>query len=47
VESNNLVLFAVVLELEQAMALMAINNKQPVHFYRLCMRIEVFEPGKR
>jgi len=43
-ESDNLVLLAVVLEIKRAMALVAVNNKQPVRSYRLCMRIKVFEP---
>jgi hypothetical protein len=45
-ESNNLVLLAVVLELKLAMALVAVDNKHSVYPNRLCMQIEVFEPGK-
>ena len=45
-ESNDLLLFAVLLELKGVMALMSVNNKQPVLSYStlLCMGIEVFQP---
>ena len=43
VESNNLILLAVLLEFEQVVALMAINNKQTIASYSpsLCVRIKV------
>ena len=43
VESNNLLLFAVLLKLKGVMALMSVNNKQLVLSYStlLCIGIEV------
>jgi hypothetical protein len=46
VESDNLILLTVVLELKRDMALVAVDNKHSVHPNRLRMRIKVFEPGK-
>ena len=43
VESNNLVLLAVLLEFKQVVALVAINSKQTIASYSplLCVRIKV------
>jgi hypothetical protein len=46
VESDNLILLIVVLELKRDMALVAVDNKYSVYPNRLCIRIEVFELGK-
>ena len=43
VESDNLILLAVLLEFKRVMALVAINNKQTIASYSppLCVRIKV------
>jgi hypothetical protein len=43
IESNNLVLLAVLLEFKRVIALVAINNKQTIASYSppLCVRIKV------
>jgi hypothetical protein len=43
VESNNLIIFAVILKLQQVIALIAVNNKQLVaaNYSLLCMPIKV------
>jgi hypothetical protein len=43
IESNNLILLAVLLEIKRVIALMAVDNKQPVSAYNppLCMLIKV------
>jgi hypothetical protein len=43
-ESNNLVVLAVLLEIERVVALIAVDNKQPISAYNspLCMLIKVF-----
>jgi Holliday junction resolvase RusA-like endonuclease len=48
-ESNNLVLLAVVLEFYRAVALVAVNNKQPIcpSRGRLRMSVEVLKPRQR
>jgi hypothetical protein len=47
-ESNNLAFLTEVLELKRLVALMAVNNKQPVTAYctSLCMLDKVLQPGK-
>ena len=47
-EGYNLVFEAVVLEILAEMALMAVQNKQPVypHLPRLCMRVKMLQPLK-
>jgi hypothetical protein len=47
-ESKNLVFQAVVLKILVEMALMAVQNKQPIHPYlaRLCMRVKMLQPLK-
>jgi hypothetical protein len=47
-ESNNLAFLAEVLELKQLVALVAVNNKQPVTTYctSLCMLDKVLQLGK-
>jgi hypothetical protein len=47
-ERQDLVLQAVVLEILVKVALMAVQNKQPVHPYltRLCIRIKMLQPLK-
>jgi hypothetical protein len=42
----NLILLIVVLELKQAIALVAINNMHSIYPNRLRMRIKVFKLGK-
>jgi hypothetical protein len=44
-ESDNLVVLAVLLEIERVVALMAVNNKQLISAYNppLCMLIKVFQ----
>jgi Holliday junction resolvase RusA-like endonuclease len=48
-ESNNLVLLAVVLEFYQAVALMAVDNEQPIcpSRGRLRMSVKVLKPRQR
>ena len=45
-ESQDLVVKAVVLKILVEVALMAVQNKQPVppHLARLCMRVKVLQP---
>jgi hypothetical protein len=45
-DSNNLVLLAVLLECERVVALIAVNNKEPISAYNssLCMLIKVLQP---
>jgi hypothetical protein len=45
-ESNNLVLLTVLLEIEQVVALMAVNNEQLISAYNspFCMLIKVLQP---
>jgi hypothetical protein len=47
-ESNNLIIFAVILKLQRVMALIAVNNKQSVaaNHSLLCMPIKVLQPRK-
>ena len=47
-QSDNLVILAVLLELERVVALMAVNNQQAVETNTtlLCMRVKVFQPGQ-
>ena len=47
-ESKDLMLEAVVLEFLVEVALMAVQNEQPVppHLTRLCMRVKVLQPRK-
>jgi hypothetical protein len=47
-EGKNLVFKAVVLKILAKMALMAVQNKQPVcpHLARLCMRVKMLQPLK-
>jgi hypothetical protein len=43
VDSNNLILLAVLLEIERVVALIAVNNEEPISAYNppLCMLIKV------
>jgi hypothetical protein len=45
-DSDNLVLLAVLLECERVMALMAVDNKEPMSAYNppLCVLIKVLQP---
>jgi hypothetical protein len=45
-DSNNLVLLAVLLEYERVVALMAVDNEEPMSAYNppLCMLIKVLQP---
>jgi hypothetical protein len=47
-ESNNLIIFVVILELQRVIALMAVNNEQLVaaNYSLLCMPIKVLQPRK-
>jgi hypothetical protein len=47
IESDNLVLLVVVLESKRVIALVAVNNEQPIRSYSLRMRIKVFKLVKR
>ena len=47
IESDYLLLFAKILEIHKVVALVAINNKQPIDPNRLCMHVEVVELGKQ
>ena len=48
VESYYLVLFTIILEFKRTVALIAINNKQPIHpnSMLLCMGVKVLKPLK-
>jgi hypothetical protein len=47
IESNNLLLLAAFLEFYCIIALIAINNKQPIYSNRMRIRVKVFKLGKR
>jgi hypothetical protein len=47
IESNNLLLLIAFLEFYCAIALIAVNNKQPIYSNKTRIEIKIFKLGKR